>query len=288
MKLLNETKYFMKSLLPDKIFLKIQFKRTIGKKLDLKNPKSFNEKVQWLKVYDRKSIYTKLADKYEVREYIKEKIGEEYLIPLIGVWDNFDQINFSELPNKFVLKSTHDSGGVNICKDKENFDISKSREFFEKRLKRNYYYHGREWPYKNIKPRIICEKYIEEEKSDDLKDYKFLCFEGQVKCSFVCLNRNNKNGLNVDFYDIDWNLMPFERKYPSSNKKIEKPKNYKKMIEIAQIIAKDIKFARIDFYEVNEKIYFGEITFYPGSGMEKFNPEEYDYLLGSWIKLPLN
>ena len=273
-------------MLPDRLYLELMFYYSIKSKLNLKNPRSFNEKLQWLKLYDRNPQYISLTDKYEVRKHVKEIIGSEYLIPLLGVWDSFEQIDFFKLPNQFVLKCTHDSGGVIICKNKEELDIEFTKKKLKELLKKNYYYVGREWPYKNIKPRIICEKYMEDESKVELKDYKFMCFNGEVKCSFVCLNRNSKKGLNVDFYDMDWNPMPFTRHYPNSGTILPKPKNFDKMVEFATKLSKAIPFVRVDFYETNGKLYFGEMTFYPGSGFEEFTPESYDYLLGSWIDLP--
>ena len=202
------------------------------------------------------------------------------------MYSTFDEIDFDKLPNQFVIKCTHDSGGVIICKDKEKLNIIEARKKINKCLKTNFFYCGREWPYKNVKPRIIVEELINDHRNDDLNDYKFMCFNGKVRCSFVCTERRSLEGLKVTFFDIDWNKMPFERHYPSSSKKIDKPKNYAKMIELAEKLSRDIPFARIDFYEANEKIYFGEITFFPGSGLEEFSPEIWDYTLGSWISLP--
>lgn len=273
-------------ILPDKLFLKVLYKNRLGKKLILDNPTTFNEKIQWLKLYDRNPAYTQMVDKYAVRECISNIIGEEYLIPLIGVYDSFDEIDFNQLPQQFVLKCTHDSGGLVICKDKELLDIEAAKKKINKCLKRNYYYHGREWPYKNIKPRIICEKYMVDESGTELKDYKFMCFNGKAKCLFVCLNRNSLTGLNVDFYDMDWKPMPFERHYPSSGKPIPKPKTFDKMVEFAERLSNGIPFVRVDFYEANDQLYFGELTFHPGSGYEEFTPESYDSLLGSWLKCP--
>lgn len=269
----------------DEIYLKIMFKLRIGYKLNLKNPEKFNEKLQWLKLYNRNPLYTKLVDKNDVREFIKEKIGEEYLIPQIGLYNTVSEINFQKLPKKFVLKCTHDSGGIVICKDKDKLDLEKAKNKLEKHMKNNYFYWGREWPYKNVKPRIVCEEFIEDGKNEDLIDYKFMCFNGKVKCSFVCLNRNSKEGLNVDFYDREWNKMPFERHYKNSSITIEKPKQYEKMIELSEKLAKDFPFVRVDFYEVKEKIYFGELTFFPGSGFEEFRPEQYDKVLGDWLEI---
>jgi len=274
-------------LLPDKTYLKIKYYLKMDKKLNIETPKTNNEKLQWLKLYDRKPEYTNMVDKYEVRKYIAEKIGEEYLIPLLGVWDKFEDIDFERLPNQFVLKPNHTSGNVFICKDKSKVNYEELKKEVCSWLKREYYWIHREWPYKNIKPRIICEKYLVDESETELKDYKFLCFNGEVKCSFVCLNRNS-TGLNVDFYDMDWRPMPFERHYPNSGTVTHKPKNYDKMIKFSKLLSKDIIFVRVDFYEANGRLYFGELTFFPGSGFEEFTPESYDYLLGSWIKLPID
>jgi hypothetical protein len=272
--------------IPDDILLKLKFRLKIGRKLNLRNPKTFNEKLQWLKLYDRNPKYTNMVDKYEVRKYISDQIGEEHLIPLLGVYDSFDEINFDVLPTQFVLKPNHTSGNVYICKDKSKINYNELKKEVNMWLKRDYYWVHREWCYKNIKPRIICEKYIVDDSGVELKDYKFLCFSGKVKSSFVCLNRNSPSGLNVDFYDVDWNPMPFDRHYPRSGTIIPKPQNYDKMVSFAEKLSKDIPFVRVDFYESYGHLYFGELTFYPGSGFEGFTPESYDYKLGSWIKLP--
>ena len=276
--------------LSDEKILKKAFKMKIGKELDLSNPISFNEKMQWLKLYDHNPLYSKMVDKYEVKKIIGSMIGEEYIIPTLGVWERFEEINFDNLPRQFVLKCTHDSGGVIICKDKETFDKRNAQRIINKCLKRNYYWSGREWPYKNVKPRIIAEKYMEEQSSknvtSELMDYKLMCFGGKVKCSFVCTERYSKDGLKVTFFDRDWKRMPFERHYPQSKEIISKPYNYEKMILLAEKLSKGIPFVRVDFYEVNQKIYFGELTFYPGSGLEEFTPSEWDDILGSWIELP--
>lgn len=272
--------------LPDKIYLKILYEYKMKKKLDLSNPKTFNEKIQWLKLYDRNPEYTNMVDKYEAKKYVANIIGEEYIIPTLGVWDKFEDIDFEKLPNQFVLKPTHTSGDVFICKDKKNLDIETARNKMNKWLKRNYFYCGREWPYKNVKPKIIAEIYIKNKGEVGLKDYKFMCFNGKVKCSFVCSNRNSEEGLNVDFYDLNWNKMPFTRHYPNSKENIRKPINYELMIKLSEKLATDIPFVRVDFYEVDGKIYFGELTFYPGSGFEEFSPEKYDKILGDWLELP--
>lgn len=273
--------------LPDKIYLSLLFKAKMGTEIDWNDPKTFNEKLQWLKLFDRNPLYATLADKYKVREYISKKIGEEYLIPLIGVWDKFEDIDFQTLPSQFVLKCTHDSGGIVICKDKKKLDIEAAGKKIDKSLKNNYFYHAREWPYKNIEPRIICEKYMVDESGFDLKDYKLMCFNGKVKCTFVCSNRNSGGGMNIDIFDNNWALMPFGRPgHPNSANLIAKPKNFDQMLKIAEALSKDMPFLRVDFYEINDKLYFGELTFYPASGFGKFSPESFDNLLGDWIELP--
>ena len=269
----------------DEKYLKKIYKKTIGKELNLENPKSFNEKIQWLKIHDRNPKYTKLVDKYEVKKYIRETIGEEYIIPNIAVYERFKDINFDNLPERFVMKCTHDSGGIVICKDKSKFNYNKARIKINHCLKKNFYWSGREWPYKNIKPRIIIEPYMEDTKYHELIDYKIMCFDGKAKMLFTCTERFSKDGLKVTFFDLNWNKLPFERKYKSSNKKIEKPKNFEKMIELSEKLSKNIKFVRVDWYEINGKLYFGELTFYPGSGCEKFTPDEWDYKIGELIKI---
>lgn len=272
--------------LKDKTYLKLQYKNRMGKELSLEKPQTFNEKLQWLKLYDRNPEYTKMVDKYEVKKYVANIIGEEYVIPTLGVYDKFEDINFETLPNQFVIKCTHDSGGLVICKDKMKLEINEARKKINKSLKRNYYYWGREWPYKNVKPRIIIEKYMEDEINKELVDYKFMCFNGKVKCVFTCTDRFEKDGLKVTFFDRNWKKMPFERHYPSSNKNIKKPKNHELMLELAEKLSKGIPFVRVDFYEINEKVYFGELTFYPGAGFEEFYPEQWDLKLGKMLELP--
>lgn len=256
--------------LSDKKFIEYRFLSEMGYKLNLKNPKTFNEKLQWLKLYDRNPEYTKMVDKYEVREYIKEKIGEEYLIPLIGVYDKFDDIDFDKLPNQFVIKCNHDSGGLVICKDKNKLNISRARKKINKSLKRNYYYSGREWSYKNVKPKILIEKYMEDNVDKELIDYKLYAFNGKVDYVMVCFDRFN-GGTKFIYFDRNWNMKKtFSSdgiKYGDSVK-LRKPKNLDKMFKFASILSKNIPFVRVDFYEVNGKLYFGELTFFPSSGFD--------------------
>ena len=273
--------------LPDEEYLKLLFRMIIGKDLNLDAPKTFNEKIQWLKLYDRRPEYTRMVDKCEAKKYVAERIGEEYIIPTLGIWDDPEDIDFDALPNQFVIKCNHNSGlGMCICRDKSKLDIAEVRRGLKKGLRQNYYLTGREWSYQGIKPKVIAEQFIAEKFDTELMDYKFMCFDGEVKCSFVCSNRFSDKGLHVTFFDRDWNVMPFERHHPSAKNGLPKPKRYEKMIELAEILSANIPFLRVDFYEVDGKIYFGELTFYPGSGFEEFTPEEWDYILGSWIQLP--
>jgi len=284
---LNEKK--LGRLFPNKFYLKRAFRFSMGKKLNLKNPKTFCEKLQWLKLYNRNPEYTKFVDKYEVKEYVAEKLGEEYVIPTLGVWDKFEDIDFDSLPNQFVLKCTHDSGGLVICKDKASLDIDKARKKIKKALKRNYYLLHREWPYKNVKRRIIAEKYMVDESGYDLKDYKFFCFNGEVKMFFIERDRaKGRNGHKVDFFDANKNHLPITVDgYPNTEPPYFFPNNFEKMKEFASELSKGIPQVRVDFYNINGQVYFGEMTFFHASGMAKFEPEEWDYKLGEWIDLSL-
>jgi len=271
----------------DEKYLKLLFSSRMGKTLNLENPKTFNEKLQWLKLYDRNPEYTRYVDKYLVREYISEKLGEEYLIPLLGVWDNPDEIDFNALPDQFVLKCNHNSGaGLCICKDKQSLDIENVKKRLKKGLEQDYYLTGREWPYKDVPRKIIAEKYMEDENSKELRDYKFMCFNGQVKCCLVCSERFSKDGTKFTFMDRDWNTLPFGRPNLKRDMTLEKPKNYEKMIMLAEQLSINNPFLRVDFYEVADRIYFGELTFFPASGFTGFDPQEWDEILGEWLELP--
>lgn len=271
--------------IPDKVYLKIIYRVRMGKKLNIEDPKTYSEKLQWLKLYDRKPLYTQLVDKYEVRNYIKEKIGEEYLIPIIGIYDQFEDIDFKSLPKQFVLKCTHDSGGKIICKDKTKLNLLKTRKVFNKSLKRNYYYTGREWPYKQVKPRIICERYMVADDGEDLKDYKFFCFHGEPYFLFIATDR--EKDIRINYYNLKFQPLPFSQQDKKSDKVIKKPVCFEEMIELARLLSKDIPHVRVDFYEIEGRIYFGELTFFNDSGLSKFEPDIYDELFGSWIKLPI-
>ena len=270
----------------DRKYLKIRYKSILGKKLNIENPKTFNEKLQWLKIYDRKDIYTKMADKNLAKIFVKDKIGEEYIIPTIGVYNNYDEIDFSLLPESFVMKCTHDSGGVLVVSDKSKFIPERYEKCFKKALSKNFFYEAREWPYKNIEPKIIVEKYM----GNDLTDYRFYCFNGKVKMIYQYLNQSQYDGSKPEptycnIYDEDWNILPFRQAYAPSKKKYDKPIECDKMIELSEILSSNTKFLRVDFYIIDGKVYFGELTFYPGGGMSRFYPDEADLEVGKLLNL---
>lgn len=277
------TKYFNR--VPDKAYLEMKYRIKMNKKLDFEKVKSFNDKLQWLKLYDRKDDYPYLVDKYHVRKFVKEKIGEEYLIPLVGVYDGLSELDFSKLPNQFVLKATHDSGSVIVCKDKSKLNIKEVQKKLNKSLKTNFYYRHREWTYKNLKPRIICEKYMEDRSDRDLKDYKVFCFNGEPQIIQVDFDRFTSHKRNL--YDLNWNYLSVEYKCSTDeNVKIQKPKKLEEMLDLSRTLAEKLTFIRIDFYSINNKLYFGEMTFYPEAGFGKFKPEYYDLILGEKLILP--
>ncbi len=272
----------------DEKMLKKLYKNAMGKDLNLENPTTYNEKIQWLKLYNRKSEYTMMVDKYEVKRYVANLIGEEYIIPTLGVWDKFDDIDFDSLPNQFVLKCTHDSGGLVICRDKSKFDKKAVRKRIEKSLKYNYYWSRREWPYKNVKPRIIAEAYMEDSKTQELRDYKFFAFDGRVKALFIASDRSNPTEeTKFDFFDACFNHLPLTNGHLNATVLPEKPQNFELMKDLSAKLSEGIPHARIDFYEVDGKVYFGEITFFHWSGLTPFDPEEWDTVFGSWIDLNL-
>lgn len=272
--------------LPDGKYLKLIYRIKMGRKLNLENPEAFTEKIQWLKLYDRNPLYTQLVDKYEVRKYVAETVGEEHLIPLLGVWDCFDDIDFTLLPDSFVLKCTHDCGSFVLCGDKAKLDMAATKKKIDRAMKRNYYYRAREWAYRNVKPRIIAERYMADSPGEKLTDYKFHCFNGEMKFPSVCMDRKSKGGLRIGFFDSGWNHLDLEMNGFRSDTEVSRPDNYVKMIEFAEKLSAGLRYARVDFYEIKGKLYFGELTFYPAEGFLDFTPDSYDYLLGSWLELP--
>lgn len=267
--------------IPDELYLKLRFYIDLGRRLDLDNPRTYNEKIQWLKLHDRRSEMIGFVDKYAVRDYIKQIIGEKYLVPLLGVYNRFAEIDFEQLPNAFVLKCTHDSGGYVICKDKSKLNLRAAQRTLGKRLKLNYYDRFREWPYKYVKPRIICEEYLQ----DNITDYKFLCFHGEPK--LIQVHRDRENGHTLDFYDVNWHKTSIRRFTKTAEGLIPRPQCLEEMLWVAQKLSKDEIHVRIDLYEVDGKVYFGEKTYYSGSGLVPFAKDEYDELLGCWIRLPV-
>ena len=274
--------------IPDKQYIKLYFKLNLHRKLDLDHPRYLNDKLQWLKFNYRFPLQTIVSDKYAVREYVADKIGEEYLIPLLGVWDKFDDIDFEKLPEEFVLKCNHDSGGLAICTNKKAFDKNKARIKIEKSLNTNFYWIGREYQYKNIIPKIICEKYISEDGSVP-EDYKIYCFNGKPDAILVCKGRFSKGSHKAQYYyyNHDWKFLTYNKGDDKlKDPHIAKPKNLEKMIEIAKVLSEDFVFARIDLYNIEGKIYFGEITLSPNSGFDPDITMETDKIFGEKLEIP--
>ena len=272
------------AFIPDEPYLKMMYRLRTGKRLNLEAPRRFNEKIQWLKLHDRRPEYTMMVDKYSVKPYVASIIGEEFIIPTLGVWDRFDDIDFAKLPDQFVLKCTHDSGGLVICKDKSKLDMKKARKKIERSLKSNFFWIGREWPYKDVPHRIIAEQYLEDESGEELKDYKIFCFNGEPKYIQVDFGRFSNHERNV--YSTDWKYMGFTSHYKSNpNVAIPRPEKLDKMLAIAKVLSVGIKQVRIDLYSVFGRVYFGEVTFYHGSGFERYEPDEWDERLGRMIEL---
>ena len=272
--------------LPDKPYLKIKYYLCCKERLSFKNPKTYNAKLQYLKVYDRNPEYIKLVDKYEVKKIVGEKIGFEHIIETYGVWDSFDEINFDELPEQFVLKCTHDSGSVSICRNKSEFDIEKARTKIENALKFDVFRDGREWPYKNVKPRIIAEAYMEDKTVGELRDYKFFTFGGNPEYVHIVSNRQNPNEETYgDFFDMNYQHVELTIGHNNAPTPPEKPVNFDKMIEFAKLLSKGTKQLRVDFYEVDGVLYFGELTFFHDSGFGDIQPESWNRKLGDLIDL---
>lgn len=271
----------------DEAYLKLVYRMRMGKKLNLQAPRTFNEKLQWLKLYDRKPHYTELVDKYEVRKYIADLLGEEYLIPLLGVWDSAEDIDFESLPQQFVLKCTHDSGSVIICRDKDSFDVNAARAKLARCLKDNGYAFGREWPYKNVRPRVIAEQLMIDESGYELKDYKFLCFNGEPKVMFIATDRHTPHEeTKFDFFDMEFQHLPMTNGHPNASREFTRPHSFEEMKRLSALLTAGIPHVRADFYDINGRIYFGELTFSHWSGFVPFDPEEYDVMFGEWITLP--
>ena len=282
-KILKKIKYDLR-FLPDKMYLQLYYFAQFKKFINFKNPKTYNEKLNWLKINDRNPEYTKMVDKYEAKEYAASIIGDEYIIPTLGIWDKFEDIDFDQLPNQFVLKCTHDSEGIVIVKDKSRLNLEEAKNKINEAMKYNFYYIGREYPYKNIKPRIIAEEYMEDQTYHELRDYKFFCFDGEPKAMFVASDRD-KGETKFDYFDMNFNHLDIVQHYPNAKEKIDKPVNFKKMIELSKKLSSNLKHVRVDFYEVNGMLYFGELTFYHFSGLQPFNDTKWDLKFGDWIKI---
>lgn len=281
---LKKAKYMLR-FLPDELYIQIYYFAHFKRFANLRKPQTYNEKLNWLKLHDRNPLYMTLVDKCEVKEYVAEIIGDEHIIPTLGVWDSFDEIDFDALPEQFVLKCTHDSEGLVIVKDKAKLDKAAAKAKIEAALKQNFYYIGREWPYKNVKPRIIAEQYMEDHVDGELRDYKFFCFNGEPKAMFVASDRASDH-VKFDYFDMQFHHLDIKQKYPHAAKPLRKPKTFEKMIELSKVLSKNYPHVRVDFYEVDGCLYFGELTFYHFSGFMPFEPNEWDYTFGEWLKLP--
>ena len=271
-------------ILPDEVYLKVRFRQRVGYWPNLKNPRTFNEKLQWLKLHDKHPEYTTMVDKIEAKKYVASIIGEQYIIPTLGVWNSVDEIDWDSLPNQFVIKVTSDSGGIVVCKDKKSLDIEKAKQKLKKGWGKNYYQYNKEYPYKDLKPRIIAEQYMEDESGYELKDYKIFCFDGTPKYLFVATGRQ-MHDTRFDFYDMEFNHLPFLNGHPNADVWPVKPNNFDEMVEVAKKLSAGMCHVRVDLYNINGKIYFGELTFFHWSGMTPYNPVEWDYKLGDNIVL---
>lgn len=275
-----------KSILPDAVFLMILYKKRVGKRLHLLKPRTFTEKQQWLKLHDRNPMYTMMVDKYEARNYVGKLIGDQYLVPLLGVWNRPEEIDFRALPSQFVLKCNHNSE-VFICLDKSKADVESMRENLNRQLQVDYYKGKREWPYKNVKRKIICEQFMQNENGENVVDYKVFCFDGEPRFIMVNSKRFSEEGVHVDMYDLDWNWMNMQDgHYPMAGDIFEKPKCFVELLKLSEILSNGISFVRVDFNYWNHKLFFGELTFFHSAGFDKFQPDPWDEILGNWLKLP--
>lgn len=272
--------------MPDEEFLSRMYRIYFGREPDLQAPKTYTEKLQWLKLHDRRPIYTRMVDKYAAKEYVAEKIGAEYVIPLLGVWDRVEDIDFDALPDRFVLKTTHDSGGIVVCKDRSALDVTKARRKLRYFHRRNYYERNREWPYRDVPHRIIAEAYMEDTATAELRDYKFFTFGGEPKVLYIAQGRGRGEPTVADFFDMEFRHLPFTIDHDTAPVPPEKPACFEEMKRLAAILAQGTPQLRVDFYEVNGRIYFGEMTFFHCSGMEPFHPEHWDRIFGDWVTLP--
>ena len=273
-------------LIPSRFYLQLMHKRRTGEWMSFANPRTYTEKLQWLKLHDREAAYLNMVDKYEAKKYVGERIGNEHIVPLLGVWDNADSIDFNKLPDQFVLKCTHNSGGLIVCTDKSSLDIEAARRKLNKQLSENFYWHGREWTYKHIRPRVIAEKYMQDTRLHDLRDYKFFTFNGVPKIVHIVSNRQVKDEETYgDFFDMDYNHLDLTMGHDNAPVPPEKPVNFEKMKEYSVLLARNTKHLRVDFYEVDGQLYFGELTFFQDCGFSDVQPPELNAVIGSRINL---
>lgn len=277
--------------LPDKAYLSIMYRATFAEKIDWEHPKTFSEKLQWLKLNDRKAIYSQMVDKYESKQFVAQRIGKEFVIPVVGgPWNHPDEIDYDSLPDQFVLKTTHDCGGVVICKDKRNFDRESAEKILQSHLERNYYLHCREWPYKNVHPRIFAEAYLCKDNGvPGIQDYKFFTFNGEPRLMYIASGRDyaQKDGQVVyaDFFDMNFQHVDLQIDHDNAPECPPKPHNFEQMVKFAGILAQGTKHLRVDFYEVNGRLYSGELTFFHCGGLHTFRTKQWDPTMGDWISL---
>lgn len=283
----RKIKKFLK-FLPDKIYIKLYFRFNLGYSLNAKDPRTFNEKMQWLKFNNRNSLQTVVSDKVCVRNYVSRIIGNDYLIPLIGVWDSYSEIDFDSLPNEFVIKCNHDSGGLYICRDKTIFNDKEAKKIINKALKSDFFYIGREYQYKSIKKKIMCEQLLKQDGKSVPDDFKVYCFNGKPDCVMVCTDRfsNKSHKAKYRFFDKNWNFLKYMKNDEKVVNDLEKPKNLDLMFELAEKLAKPFLFARIDFYNINGHVYVGEITLCPNAGFDPDLTYESDLMFGEKLSIP--
>lgn len=271
---------------PNKFYISKYYRFLVGENIDWNNPKKFNEKINWIKLYDQRPVYTTMVDKVEAKKYVASIIGEQYIVPTLAVYEKVEDINWDELPNKFVIKCNHDSASYTICKDKFQLDKVATIEKLRKALSTDFFWIAREWAYKNVKKRILVEELLED-PNGDLKDYKFFCFNGEVKAMFIATDRQNANvETKFDFFDANFNHLPMTSHHPNAIPMPQKPTSFELMKQLAATLSKGIPHVRVDFYEVNGKPYFGEFTFYHDGGTSPLCPVEFEYKFGDWFELP--
>lgn len=279
--------YFLYPHLPARTAIKMMYRYRFGKKLDLDHPRTYNEKLQWLKVNDIHPEYGRLVDKIEVKKHVADLIGEEHVIPTLRTYDTVDEIDWDALPERFVLKTNHGCGRMVICKDKSKLDIEAEKKMLREAMRYDYTRYNNEYPYRYVRHRLLVEPFMEDE-TGELRDYKFFCFDGEPFCLFVTTDRSKEDvETKYDFYDMDWNFLPFTNDDPNSGVLIPRPAHFEEMKEIASKLSKGYPHVRVDLYNINGIIYFGELTFFSASGLDPFDPEEWDYILGEKIKLPV-